>query len=105
MSNFLDSKKFLVYQTSNDGLQWVPALFDHRDCCPYFMVAESLDDDLRRSMMDGTASGDAEPNDLRVVEVGTGDLYRLNEDGLGFSQVQRDGPHWSDADRNWFDYV
>lgn len=102
MSNFLYPPKYMVYQQDPSGTHWVPALFDHRER-QYFVTGDVLDD-LVGLVMDGMVTGDADPiADIRVVEIGSGDLYALNIDRSGFHLIDRD---WdlSGPDKLWFDF-
>lgn len=102
MSNFLYPPRYLVYQQDPSGTHWVPALFDHRER-QYFLGGDNLDD-LVNSVVDGVATGDSDPlADIRVVEIGSGDLYALNTDQSGFHPIERS---WdlSGPDKLWFDF-
>lgn len=95
-SNFLHPGTFMVYQTDNLGIQWIPALFGHRDQGAYFLVSETLEE-LVPLVTSGSAQGDSDPiRDLRVIGVNSTQLYRLNDDQTAFVLIdpedQLDGP-------------
>ena len=103
MSNFLYPPKFMVFQSDDSGNTWVPALFTHRDCCPYFVVGETLEELIPYVTGPGV-NGDADPIlDLRVVEIGSGDLYKLKSTLTEFVQVVNDSGV-TEIDSNWFDF-
>lgn len=90
-SNFLYPGTFMVYQTDNDGVNWIPALFSHRDQGAYFLVGETLEE-LVPIVTSGMAQGDSDPiRDLRVVGVNSTELYRLNDDQTAFVLIDPEG--------------
>lgn len=103
MSEFLYPAKYLVYQQDNSGNHWVPALFTHRDCCPYLLSSDSLES-MVSLVKDPVATGDSDPvADIRVVEIGTGEIYCLTIDQEEFVVMDREWDHLG-ADKAWFDF-
>lgn len=103
MDQFNYPAKYVVYQLDPDLHNWIPALFDHRER-QYFLQADNLAE-LIPLMTSGLVTGDSDPvNDLRVVEIGSGDLYQFNNPHQIFSKIEPqpllDGP-----DKHWFDFV